>query len=106
MKRVKDIIKIMEEFAPINLKEDFDNVGLMVGDKEKEVKKVLLSLDCTLEVIEEAKKQSHASQHANVAVHLDAFLLVHEVAEFGSCHSADDAEQHSERQGASDDAAN
>ena len=56
MKRVKDIIKIMEEFAPINLKEDFDNVGLMVGDKEKEVKKVLLSLDCTLEVIEEAKK--------------------------------------------------
>ena len=57
MKRVKDIIKIMEEFAPINLKEDFDNVGLMVGDKEKEVKKILLSLDCTLEVIEEAKEK-------------------------------------------------
>lgn len=58
MKRVKDIIKIMEDFAPVNLKEDFDNVGLMVGDKEKEVKKVLLSLDCTLEVIEEAKQKS------------------------------------------------
>ena len=57
MKRVKDIIKIMEEFAPINLKEDFDNVGLMVGDKEKEVKKILLSLDCTLEIIEEAKEK-------------------------------------------------
>ena len=57
MKRVKDIIEIMEEFAPVNLKEDFDNVGLMVGDREKEVKKVLLSLDCTLEVIEEAKEK-------------------------------------------------
>lgn len=58
MKRVKDIIEIMEEFAPVNLKEDFDNVGLMVGDREKEVKKVLLSLDCTLEVIEEAKEKA------------------------------------------------
>lgn len=54
MNRVKDFIEIIEEFAPINLKEDFDNVGLMVGDKEKEVKRILLSLDCTLEVIEEA----------------------------------------------------
>lgn len=57
MKRVKDIIEIMEGFAPVNLKEDFDNVGLMVGDKEKEVKRILLSLDCTLEVIEEAKEK-------------------------------------------------
>lgn len=57
MKRVKDIIETMEDFAPVNLKEDFDNVGLMVGDKEKEVKRILLSLDCTLEVIEEAKEK-------------------------------------------------
>lgn len=58
MKKVKDIIKVMENFAPVNLKEDFDNVGLMVGDKEKEVKKILLALDCTLEVIEEAKEKN------------------------------------------------
>lgn len=55
MKKVKDIIKIMEQFAPKMLKEDFDNVGLMVGDKEKKVEKILLALDCTLDVIEEAK---------------------------------------------------
>lgn len=54
MNKVKDIINIMEEFAPKNLKEDFDNVGLMVGSKEKEVKKILLALDCTLKVIDEA----------------------------------------------------
>ena len=54
MKKVKDIINILEEFAPKKLKEDFDNVGLMVGSKEKEVKKVLLALDCTLKIVDEA----------------------------------------------------
>lgn len=55
MEKVKDIIKEMEKIAPPYLKEDYDNVGLMVGNCEKEVKKVLLALDCTKEVIEEAK---------------------------------------------------
>lgn len=58
MKKIKDIIRIMEEFAPKTLKEDFDNVGLMVGDKNKEVKKILLALDCTLDVIQEAKEKN------------------------------------------------
>ncbi len=57
MNKVKGIISEMEKFAPKYLKEDFDNVGLMVGDKEQEVKKVLLALDCTLKVIEEAKEK-------------------------------------------------
>ena len=54
MTKVIDIAKEIEEFAPKFLKEDYDNVGLMVGDEHKEVKKVLLSLDCTNEVIKEA----------------------------------------------------
>lgn len=58
MIKVNNIIKEMELLAPTCLKEDFDNVGLMVGDKNKEVKKVLLALDCTLKVIEEAKKEN------------------------------------------------
>ena len=58
MIKVNNIIKEMELLAPTYLKEDFDNVGLMVGDKNKEVKKVLLALDCTLKVIEEAKKEN------------------------------------------------
>lgn len=53
---VKDIIKEMEKLAPPFLKESYDNVGLMVGENNKEVKKVLLALDCTKEVIEEAKE--------------------------------------------------
>lgn len=55
MKKVKEIIEVMETLAPTFLKEDFDNVGLMVGDREKEVKKVLVALDCTLKVVQEAK---------------------------------------------------
>ncbi len=47
----------MELLAPSYLKEDFDNVGLMVGDRNKSVNKVLLALDCTLKVIEEAKRE-------------------------------------------------
>lgn len=55
MRKVKEIIEVMETLAPTFLKEDFDNVGLMVGDREKEVKKVLVALECTLKVVQEAK---------------------------------------------------
>ena len=58
MKKVQDIIEAMESLAPSFLKEDFDKVGLMIGDREKEVKKVLLALDCTLKVVEEAKENN------------------------------------------------
>lgn len=53
--KVRNIIKEMEKIAPSFLKESYDNVGLMVGGEEKQVKKVLLALDCTKEVINEAK---------------------------------------------------
>ena len=52
---VNDIINILENFAPLKFKEDFDNIGLMVGDRNAELKSILIALDCTLEVIEEAK---------------------------------------------------
>ena len=57
MIKVNNIINEMELLAPTYLKEDFDNVGLMVGDKNKEVKKVLLALDCTLKVMKRLKKK-------------------------------------------------
>ena len=55
MMLLSDIIKLIEDFAPKYIKEDFDNVGLMVGDKKRGISKILLALDCTNEVIEEAK---------------------------------------------------
>ncbi|MGL4873126.1 MAG: Nif3-like dinuclear metal center hexameric protein [Clostridium sp.] len=51
---VGQVIDKMEEFAPSRIKESFDNVGLMVGNKNEVVSKVLLALDCTMDVINEA----------------------------------------------------
>lgn len=55
--KVKDINQIMESFAPVKLKESYDNVGLMVGSLESEVSNILIALDCTLKVIDEAKEK-------------------------------------------------
>lgn len=50
----KDIIKIIEEqFPPVNA-EDWDNVGLLIGNYDKEVKKIQFSIDATLEAIDNA----------------------------------------------------
>lgn len=52
--KVNDIICEIEKKAPKYLKESYDNVGLMVGSKDKAVKSILLALDCTNKVIDEA----------------------------------------------------
>ncbi|MCR3758181.1 Nif3-like dinuclear metal center hexameric protein [Clostridium felsineum] len=52
--KVKDLCNIIEDFAPISLKEDYDNVGLMLGDREDTVVGILTALDCTIKVIDEA----------------------------------------------------
>lgn len=52
--KVRHIKDLMENYAPLSLKESYDNVGLMVGDLECEVTSILVALDCTLEVIDEA----------------------------------------------------
>lgn len=54
MSKVVDITNKIEKMAPVFLKEDYDNVGIMVGDPNQHVERVLLTLDCTSEVIEEA----------------------------------------------------
>lgn len=53
--KCSDIIKFMEEFAPPQLAEDWDNVGLMLGSREDTIKRVMVCLDVTPEVIEAAE---------------------------------------------------
>ena len=52
--KVKEIISVMEDFAPLSLQEGWDNSGLCVGSPEDEVTSVLLGLDCTPELVDEA----------------------------------------------------
>lgn len=52
--RVKDVITSLNQLAPEDLAQDWDNVGLQIGSLENKVSTILLALDGTLEVIQEA----------------------------------------------------
>ena len=52
--KVKDIIRVIEEFAPLSLQEGWDNSGLCIGSPEDVVSSVRLGLDCTPELVDEA----------------------------------------------------
>ena len=55
--KIKDVIKIIEDFAPLSLQAEYDNSGLMLGDIEKELTGVMLALDTTEAVVEDAVNQ-------------------------------------------------
>jgi dinuclear metal center YbgI/SA1388 family protein len=52
--KIKEITQYLESLAPISSQESYDNSGLLVGSSEDEVSSVLISLDCTEEIIQEA----------------------------------------------------
>lgn len=51
---VQDICQTLEAFAPLNLQESYDNAGLLVGELDTPVRAVLVCLDVTESVMEEA----------------------------------------------------
>ena len=51
---IREIIDALERFAPLPLQDDYDNSGLQVGTTETEVSGVLLCLDVTRQVVDEA----------------------------------------------------
>lgn len=54
MPEVVTICQFIDAFAPFEIQEDFDNAGFLVGRRHQEVTKILVSLDITREVVEEA----------------------------------------------------
>ena len=52
--KIKEIITVLEEMAPLAYAEDFDNVGLLLGNQEDEATGVLVCHDALESVIEEA----------------------------------------------------
>ena len=54
MAEVRDIYRFLDRIAPFHTQEGFDNAGFLVGRGNREVKKVLVALDITEEVVEEA----------------------------------------------------
>ena len=51
---VKDVTRVIEEFAPLSIQEKWDNSGLCIGSADAPVTSVLLGLDCTPELVDEA----------------------------------------------------
>lgn len=56
--KLKDIMRILEENFPIKNSEEWDNIGLLVGNAENEIKKVQFSIDVTLNAIDNAINNS------------------------------------------------
>lgn len=54
--KCSDVIRKIEEKYPVYFAEDWDNPGLLVGDREQEIKKVFLALDVTDETLDAAIK--------------------------------------------------
>lgn len=50
----KEVIRLLEQQSPKDYACDWDNVGLLVGREDKEIKKIYIALDATDEAIEEA----------------------------------------------------
>ncbi len=51
---VEEVADILEELAPLANAEDFDNVGLLVGNHEGQVTGILVTLDTLENVVDEA----------------------------------------------------
>ncbi len=52
--KCRDIIEILEQEVPLYAAEGWDNPGFLIGDRTQEVKKILVVLDITNEVVEKA----------------------------------------------------
>lgn len=55
--KVKDVVAVLEAEVPLKWQESYDNAGLVVGDPEAEVERVLIALDTTEEVVDEAIRE-------------------------------------------------
>ena len=51
---IQNVCQFLESFAPLRLAEDWDNVGLIAGDRQRELKNVMTCLTITPETADEA----------------------------------------------------
>ena len=54
--KVADVARVLEALVPVHLAEEWDNVGLLVGERERRVTKLMVCMDVTEPVLAEAVK--------------------------------------------------
>src|SRR5476649_2600719 len=52
--KLSHLTTYLESLAPLAYQEDYDNAGLIVGTADQEIHQVLISLDCTEAIVDEA----------------------------------------------------
>ena len=57
MTKIAELIHYLEQVAPSQYQESYDNAGLITGNADVPVSSVLVTLDCTEEVVEEAARK-------------------------------------------------
>ena len=53
--KLKELTGVLDEIAPLSLAEEWDNVGLLAGDPDQTIKRILLTIDLTAAVLAEAR---------------------------------------------------
>ena len=87
--KIQDITSLLENIAPPSLQENYDNAGLLTGNPHWTCTGIVVSLDATEEVIEEA-----ISNKANLVIahHPIIFGGLKKITE-KNCHHAPRANQ-------------
>jgi dinuclear metal center YbgI/SA1388 family protein len=57
MTKIKDVTTYLESLAPRSFQESYDNSGLLTGDSNADILGVLVTLDCTEAIVDEAINQ-------------------------------------------------
>ena len=55
---LRDVVGVLERLYPPCTAQSWDQVGLVTGDPDQPIERILLALDPTLEVIEEARRDN------------------------------------------------
>lgn len=55
--KIKDVASFLESWSPPSYQESYDNSGLLVGNPDAPVTGILVSIDCTEEVVREARSK-------------------------------------------------
>lgn len=53
--KIAEIAQAIEQMAPLKLAQEWDNVGFLIGDPKRDIRTILLTIDTTMAVVEEAR---------------------------------------------------
>lgn len=53
--KLTEVAQTIEEIAPLGLAQEWDNVGFLIGDRKRDIRTILLTIDTTMAVVAEAR---------------------------------------------------